>query len=441
MKKKIFSASLEKATFALACVLTLSLAFTACDSKRDLPKPNPEEPDPKPDPNPDPNPNDPNLLTLEKAVKINGKMREVKRADVVTNGLDNSYYIRLIFKDGDKWDYLTIDFDPNENGTTFDLTKSISGGVVKWGVQYIIDSKSTFYAHNNPLNVKFSSGEMKYNIDAITGESSVEITNASITHEGTEYTFETKWKGKAELDHYSAVVIKTNKSIGQTISFATDVEDVYVLGATKVKDYYKYDQYNFEYKITSQTIVISGKISKLDIQKEGITSIDLSRLSNIKELYISENPLTGLDVSKNTQLTLLACNKCGLNALDVTKNTLLGDLQCAENELNTLNISNNTNLYNLDCADNNLTSLDMSSSNNWTYVWCYGNKLTYENVKLGGKSPTATYDVNFAFHFKGEKTQTLTRAQVQELKSKHWHARTAYIGSDGYRTFDDYEGE
>ena len=169
MKKKIFSASLAKATFALACVLTLSLAFTACDSKKNLPEPNPEEPDPKPDPNPDPNPNDPNLLTLEKAVKINGKMREVKRAVVVTDGLNNSYDIMLSFKDGDKWEHLSIDFDPNENGTTFDLKKSISGGVVKWGVQYIIDSKGTFYAHNNPLNVKFSSGEMKYNIDPITG--------------------------------------------------------------------------------------------------------------------------------------------------------------------------------------------------------------------------------------------------------------------------------
>ena len=116
MKKKIFSASLAKATFALACVLTLSLAFTACDSKKDLPKQNPEEPDPKPDPKPD----DPNLLTLEKAVKINGEMREVKRAVVVTDGLDNSYDIRLIFKDGDKWDYLMIDFDPNENGKTFE---------------------------------------------------------------------------------------------------------------------------------------------------------------------------------------------------------------------------------------------------------------------------------------------------------------------------------
>ena len=438
MKKKIFSASLAKATFALACVLTLSLAFTACDSKRNLPEPNQEEPDPKPDPKPD----DPNLLTLEKAVKINGEMREVKRAVVVTDGLDNSYDIRLIFKDGDKWDYLMIDFDPNENGKTFDLKNSITGRGVKWGVQYIIDSKGTFYAHNYPNKVKFSSGEMKYNIDPITGEGSVEITNASITHEGTKYTFETKWKGKAEVDHHSAVVIKTNKKIGQTISFGTDVEDVYVLGATKVKEpYYKYDQYNFEYEIKSQTIVISGKISMLDIKKEGITSIDLSRLSGIKELYISENPLTKLDVSKNTKLTLLACNKCGLNALDVTKNTLLGDLQCAENELKTLDISNNTNLYNLDCADNYLTSLDMSSSNNWTYVWCYGNKLTYENVKLGGKAKGLTYDVNFAFHFKGENSQTLTKQQVQELKSKGWQARSAYIGSDGYRTFDDYEGE
>ena len=438
MKKKIFSASLAKATFALACVLTLSLAFTACNSKGDLPKPNPEKPDPKPDPKPD----DPNLLTLEKAVKINGKMREVKRAVVVTDGLNNSYDIMLSFKDGDKWEHLSIDFDPNENGTTFDLTESISGKGEKWGVQYLIGKKATFYAHNDPKYAKFSDGTMKYNIDAITGESSVEITNAKITYQGTEYTFETKWKGKAEVDHYSAVVINTNKSIGQTISFGTDVEDVYVLGATKVKEpYYKYDQYNFEYKITSQTIVISGKISMLDIKKEGITSIDLSRLSDIKELYISENPLTKLDVSKNTQLTLLACNKCGLNALDVTKNTLLGLLECAENELNTLNISKNTNLYNLDCADNYLTSLDMSSSNNWTYVWCYGNKLTYENVKLGGKAKGLTYDVNFAFHFKGENSQTLTRAQVQELKSKGWQARTAYIGSDGYRTFEDYEGE
>jgi hypothetical protein len=50
-------------------------------------------------------------------------------------------------------------------------------------------------------------------------------------------------------------------------------------------------------------------------------------------LYCSNNQLTSLDVSKNTDLTNLSCENNQLTALDVSKNTALTYLECRDNAI------------------------------------------------------------------------------------------------------------
>jgi hypothetical protein len=71
--------------------------------------------------------------------------------------------------------------------------------------------------------------------------------------------------------------------------------------------------------------------------------------------------LTSLDVSKNTQLVNLFCNSNQLAGLDLSKNTLMDYLDCTSNKLTNLDLSKNPLITTLWCTDNQLTSLDINT--------------------------------------------------------------------------------
>jgi hypothetical protein len=83
---------------------------------------------------------------------------------------------------------------------------------------------------------------------------------------------------------------------------------------------------------------------------------------NITDLYCSNNQLTSLDVSKNTEMTYLDCGKNLLTSLDVSNNNVLTNLLCYGNKLTSLNVSNNAILRLLHCGGNQLKSLDVSNA-------------------------------------------------------------------------------
>ena len=79
-------------------------------------------------------------------------------------------------------------------------------------------------------------------------------------------------------------------------------------------------------------------------------------LPNLKELYCCDNNLTSLDVSKNTELQKLDCRK---------------------NKLLNLSVDNNTKLHELYCENNKLAFLDVSPlTGHWTKLSIGGNRLT-----------------------------------------------------------------
>ena len=100
-----------------------------------------------------------------------------------------------------------------------------------------------------------------------------------------------------------------------------------------------------------------------EISVEGCSSLKgIEYFSAITKLSCSGNNLSSLDVSKNTQLTSLSCYGNNLSSLDVSKNTQLTKLYCSGNNLSSLDVSKNTQLESLDCRYNNLTSLDVSKN-------------------------------------------------------------------------------
>nr|WP_315075857.1 T9SS type A sorting domain-containing protein [uncultured Porphyromonas sp.] len=123
-------------------------------------------------------------------------------------------------------------------------------------------------------------------------------------------------------------------------------------------------------------ISISGPVLFFECSSENITSLDISKNSQLKVLDCSQNSLTSLDVSKNTNIGTLNCSNNKLSSLSVSKNTILDMLNCSDNEIASLDLSKNTALFELLCSNNKLTSLDLSKHNKLQEVHCDNNQLS-----------------------------------------------------------------
>ena len=118
----------------------------------------------------------------------------------------------------------------------------------------------------------------------------------------------------------------------------------------------------------------------LDCDTNQLTSLDVSKNTNLTSLSCKQNRLTSLDVSQNPALENLHCHENKLTSLDVSRNPALEDLRCNENQLTSLDVGKNTNLTTLVCFDNKLTSLDVSQNTKLEKLWCYQNQLTELDV-------------------------------------------------------------
>ena len=130
---------------------------------------------------------------------------------------------------------------------------------------------------------------------------------------------------------------------------------------------------NFRAVLASKFGINEG--DELSMTNLRTTSIDangcgIKDLTGIEHFTVLEtlsayfNQLTSLDVSKNTELTKLNCSYNQLTSLDVSQNTALTMLNCDNNQLTSLDLSKNTALTSLDCGRNQLASLDLSNQTN-----------------------------------------------------------------------------
>ena len=149
---------------------------------------------------------------------------------------------------------------------------------------------------------------------------------------------------------------------GYTQSFTiqvSDVMDILSINSTNFpdKNFRKYVESEFD-------LTGNGALNQAEIDQ--ITSIDVSGKS------ISD--LTGIGFFK--KLTALQCSNNSLSSLDVSKNTQLAHLNCEKNLLTSLNVSKNTKLISLECGGNRLTSLSLSKNKKLTTLDCLGNIFT-----------------------------------------------------------------
>lgn len=129
-------------------------------------------------------------------------------------------------------------------------------------------------------------------------------------------------------------------------------------------------------KLTTLDVTNCPNLTLLYFNNNNIASIDLSKNTALQILYAFNNAnLTSLDLTNNTNLTYLSVYSNNMSVLDVSKLTKLITLMCFKNKLTTLDLSNNTALQELSCYNNQLTSLDLSKNTALIHLDCHSNKL------------------------------------------------------------------
>lgn len=113
------------------------------------------------------------------------------------------------------------------------------------------------------------------------------------------------------------------------------------------------------------------------------TSFDFSNNPNLEELYLGGNLLTSINLSNLSQLKYLNIENNNLTALDLSNNPLLQGLFCSHNQIASLDLSNKQSLSQLYCSHNQLTVLDTTDCRSlWSLNVGY-NQLVYLNLKNG----------------------------------------------------------
>jgi Leucine-rich repeat (LRR) protein len=148
--------------------------------------------------------------------------------------------------------------------------------------------------------------------------------------------------------------------------------------------------------------IIHNQISSVDLSKNTnltwlslwdnkLTSIDVSSLSKLEYFGAGDNDIVTFDVSRNRNLIELDFGNTegrtgygttrGVTSIDITHNPNLQQLYMQNNRLTALNLSGNPILKGLWVHDNKIESLDCTRNPllSWFLVW--NNNLRYLNIK------------------------------------------------------------
>ena len=155
-----------------------------------------------------------------------------------------------------------------------------------------------------------------------------------------------------------------------------------------------YQLHCFSNQLTNLNVSGCSVLGALDCSFNQLASLDVSKCMALYQLYCDNNQLSSLDVSKCTALGDLACRINHLTSLDVSKCTELRSLDFVENQITILDISGCTALENLCGFENKLTSLDVSKCPALKFINCSDNQLTSLDVSKNLALKTLECDDN-----------------------------------------------
>lgn len=117
-------------------------------------------------------------------------------------------------------------------------------------------------------------------------------------------------------------------------------------------------------------------VTKINLDKNNISEIDLSKNDNLEWVVLSNNSLNNLDVSKNINLKSLYVSNNGLTSIDLSNNLLLENVDLSSNQISSIDLSNLTALKSLFLSDNQVSSLVVKDNSLLESLTVASNKLS-----------------------------------------------------------------
>ncbi len=126
---------------------------------------------------------------------------------------------------------------------------------------------------------------------------------------------------------------------------------------------------------SAQGIEFLPNLKLLDLTRNRLESVDVSKNTLLQELYLGSNELEELDLSQNSQLTHLEVFINEIAELDLSGTPKLENLYANKNDLTKLDLSNNPMIEEIQVSDNDLEELTLPKD-------CKPYIIKAENTKL-----------------------------------------------------------
>ncbi len=121
-------------------------------------------------------------------------------------------------------------------------------------------------------------------------------------------------------------------------------------------------------------------LTNLTVSNDALTSLDISKNTDLCILDCNNNSISSLNVSKNTQLLVLSCNGNNISTLNLSCNKDLEMLYCENNNLSSINISSNLNLIDFSISENPISTLDLSHNPKLEMLDCQSTNISTLNT-------------------------------------------------------------
>ncbi|WP_298545941.1 immunoglobulin-like domain-containing protein [uncultured Aquimarina sp.] len=110
----------------------------------------------------------------------------------------------------------------------------------------------------------------------------------------------------------------------------------------------------------SELTLVSPALISLQVFGNELTTLDVTKFTELQNLYCANNQITELDITQNTKLEILSCSRNSIESLDLSGSLLLTEVIANDNGLLVLNLKNGNN--------NSITTLSIQDNSGLTCV-------------------------------------------------------------------------
>lgn len=308
---------------------------------------------------------------------------------------------------------------------------------------------------------------------SVEGKIAYEITQKPVSISGDIYTFECTMSRVTTLEfdnciHLASLICGTNalKQLDLTglpalesLDCATaEINTIKLGGNDKLKtikaDANKLKSINLAGAPNLETVSLTtNSLTEIDLDGvsctalglsgNALTSLDLSKTSNLEWLSVSSNPLTSINLTGCTSLVNFSAKTTKLNEINLTGLTALETLDLHAGSLTKITFGENSALYDIDLSNNKLSSIDLSGCPKVEYLSLNNNEFTEMALKGLKELSSINLRYNKLTNFSIEDCPSLSSVVVSDnlltsadLTGGKENLSDVYVGGNQLTTLD-----